>query len=90
MVFFEDNAPDVTAEDLLQLEDRYKVVQDAVNASHVEDTISRLERVVEKQQEDLTLYDYQIKLLRNDIENLEDIKATLPQACSKSATVEQP
>ena len=87
---FLDTSPDVTDDEIGELEINYKRLSDEVDDADIDAAIKRLQKEVRNHRSYIRSYDDQIRKLRQDIVNLEKIRAAIPTVCSSVAVVEQP
>lgn len=84
------NLDKVDLSKLNQIDESLKRAKDKMAGSELDKKLRELNDVASTQKEMIDDYDRQIREIRNDINNLNDIKATLPEGCFNTASLEQP
>ena len=67
-----------------------KKAKDKMATSELDKKLAELNEVARGQEEMITDYDRQIREIRSDIANLNDIKKTLPDGCFNTPSLERP
>ena len=67
-----------------------KKAKDKMVTSELDKKLAELNEVARGQEEMITDYDRQIREIRADIANLNDIKQTLPDGCFNTPALERP
>ena len=73
-----------------QIDGSLKQAKDKMANSELDRKLRELNDVAKTQEEMITDYDRQIREIRADIANLNDIKNTLPEGCFNTPSLEQP
>lgn len=75
---------------LTQIDESLKRAKDKMNDSELDRKLAELNDVARSQEDMINDYDRQIREIRADIANLNDIKNTLPEGCFNTPSLEQP
>lgn len=75
---------------LNQIDESLKRAKDKMAGSELDKKLRELNDVASTQKQMIDDYDRQIREIRSDINNLNDIKATLPEGCFNTPSLEQP
>ncbi|XP_062338515.1 laminin subunit gamma-1 [Osmerus eperlanus] len=84
------NIDKVDLSKLDQIDGSLKQAKDKMANSELDRKLRELNDVAKTQEEMITDYDRQIREIRADIANLNDIKNTLPEGCFNTPSLEQP
>uniref|UniRef100_A0AAY4ABN0 Laminin subunit gamma 1 n=1 Tax=Denticeps clupeoides TaxID=299321 RepID=A0AAY4ABN0_9TELE len=84
------NIDKVDQSKLEQIEKSLKDAKDKMAGSELDKKLQDLDNVAKSQEDMISDYDRQIREIRSDIENLNNIKDSLPKGCFNSAALEQP
>lgn len=75
---------------LTQIDESLKRAKDKMEDSDLDRKLAELQDVARSQEDMINDYDRQIRDIRADIANLNDIKNTLPDGCFNTPSLEQP
>ena len=75
---------------LNQIDESLKRAKSKMGDSELDRKLSELNDVAQTQADMITDYDRQIREIRADIANLNDIKRTLPEGCFNTPSLERP
>ncbi|KAK7944939.1 hypothetical protein WMY93_000667 [Mugilogobius chulae] len=75
---------------LNQIDESLKRAKGKIANSDLDRKLAELNDVARTQEDMITDYDRQIRQIRADILNLEDIKRTLPDGCFNTPSIEKP
>ena len=89
-LLFSGNIDKVDLSKLAQIDGSLKQAKDKMANSELDRKLRELNDVAKTQEEMITDYDRQIREIRADIANLNDIKNTLPEGCFNTPSLEQP
>lgn len=84
------NIDKVDLSKLEQIDGSLKQAKDKMNGSELDKKLKELDNVAKTQEEMINDYDRQIREIRADIANLNDIKNTLPEGCFNTPALERP
>ncbi|XP_027875481.1 laminin subunit gamma-1 [Xiphophorus couchianus] len=84
------NIDKVDLSKLNQIDESLKRAKDKMAGSELDKKLRELNDVASTQKQMIDDYDRQIREIRSDINNLNDIKATLPEGCFNTPSLEQP
>uniref|UniRef100_A0A8C9VN56 Laminin, gamma 1 n=1 Tax=Scleropages formosus TaxID=113540 RepID=A0A8C9VN56_SCLFO len=84
------NIDKVDLSKLDQIDGSLKRAKDQMDNSELDRKLKELNDIAKGQEEMITDYDRQIREIRADISNLEDIRNTLPAGCFNTASLERP
>ncbi|XP_017260379.1 laminin subunit gamma-1, partial [Kryptolebias marmoratus] len=84
------NIDKVDLSKLNQIDESLKRAKDKMADSGLDNKLKELNDVASTQEELIKNYDQQIREIKADIDNLNDIKNTLPDGCFNTASLEQP
>uniref|UniRef100_A0A3Q2QIW5 Laminin alpha domain-containing protein n=2 Tax=Fundulus heteroclitus TaxID=8078 RepID=A0A3Q2QIW5_FUNHE len=84
------NLDKVDLSKLNRIDESLKRAKDKMAGSELDKKLADLNDVASTQKEMIDDYERQIREIRSDIANLNDIKNTLPEGCFNSAALEQP
>ncbi|XP_037538375.1 laminin subunit gamma-1 [Nematolebias whitei] len=84
------NIDKVDLSKLNQIDESLKRAKDKMNDSELDRKLVELNDVARSQEDMINDYDRQIREIRADIANLNDIKNTLPEGCFNTPSLEQP
>ncbi|KAL4656079.1 laminin subunit gamma-1 [Arapaima gigas] len=84
------NIDKVDLSKLDQIDGSLKQAKEQMDNSELDRKLKELNDIAKGQEDMITDYDRQIREIRADISNLEDIKNTLPSGCFNTASLEQP
>ncbi|XP_066548014.1 laminin subunit gamma-1 [Amia ocellicauda] len=84
------NIDNVDQTKLSEIEGSLKNATDQMNNSELDRKLKELKDVADSQEDMIKDYDRQIKEIRADIDNLNDIKNTLPAGCFNTPSLEKP
>lgn len=84
------NIDKVDLSKLNQIDESLKSAKGKMVDSELDRKLAELNDVARTQEDMITDYDRQIREIRGDIANLNDIKNTLPEGCFNSPALEQP
>lgn len=89
-VYFEGNIDKVDLSKLNQIDESLKRAKGKMVDSDLDRKLAELNDVARTQEDMINDYDRQIREIRADILNLEDIKKTLPDGCFNTPSIEKP
>ena len=84
------NIDKVDLSKLNQIDESLKRAKSKMGDSELDRKLSELNDVAQTQADMITDYDRQIREIRADIANLNDIKRTLPEGCFNTPSLERP
>lgn len=84
------NIDKVDLSKLNQIDNALKDAKDKMAGSELDRKLKELNDVAKSQEDMISDYDRQIREIRADIANLNDIKNTLPAGCFNTPSLEQP
>ncbi|XP_007578148.1 laminin subunit gamma-1 [Poecilia formosa] len=84
------NIDKVDLSKLNQIDESLKRAKDKMAGSELDKKLRELNDVASTQKQMIDDYDRQIREIRSDINNLNDIKAALPEGCFNTPSLEQP
>lgn len=84
------NIDKVDLSKLNQIDESLKRAKDQMKDSELDRKLAELNDVARSQEDMINDYDRQIREIRADIANLNDIKNTLPEGCFNTPSLEQP
>lgn len=84
------NIDKVDLSKLEQIDGSLKQAKNKMNSSELDKKLKELDDVAKTQEDMINDYDRQIKEIRADIANLNDIRKTLPEGCFNTPALERP
>ncbi len=75
---------------LNQIDSALKEAKDKMAGSELDRKLKELNDIAKSQEDMISDYDRQIREIRADIANLNDIKNTLPEGCFNTPSLERP
>lgn len=84
------NIDKVDLSKLNQIDNALKEAKDKMAGSELDRKLKDLNDIAKTQEDMISDYDRQIKEIRADIANLNDIKNTLPEGCFNTPSLEKP
>lgn len=90
MFFSPGNIDKVDLSKLNDIEESLKKAKEKMRDSKLDEKLKELNAVASSQNNMIDSYDQQIREIRADIDNLIDIKKTLPEGCFNTPSLERP
>uniref|UniRef100_A0AAY5F267 Laminin subunit gamma-1 n=1 Tax=Electrophorus electricus TaxID=8005 RepID=A0AAY5F267_ELEEL len=84
------NIDKVDLSKLDQIDSSLKQAKDKMAGSNLDKKLKELNEMAKSQEDMISGYDQQIREIRKDIDNLNDIKKTLPDGCFNTPSLERP
>lgn len=84
------NIDKVDLSKLNQIDNALKEAKDKMAGSELDRKLKELNDIAKSQEDMISDYDRQIREIRADIANLNDIKNTLPEGCFNTPSLEKP
>ncbi|KAF7284665.1 hypothetical protein GWI33_021849 [Rhynchophorus ferrugineus] len=82
------NTPEISDDELNRLEEEIRQTEFQLKQARLEERLAELQREHKSQNDLIENYKDQIKVLRNDVSNIEQIVASLPDGCFKRVELE--